>query len=82
MAPTSASFPRKQGWRSIWNLSFQGKPYNKNSADIVGKKKLLMLIKSNFSFSHINVGSYSSSSSFSSKKEKKKKKKNIAYIPQ
>ena len=26
---------------------FQGKLYNKNSADIVGKKKLLMLIKSN-----------------------------------
>ena len=52
------------------NYFFQGKLYNKSSADIVGKKKLLMLLRSNFSFSHINFGSYTPS------------KMNIAYISQ
>ena len=42
-------------------IFFQGKVCNKNSADIMGKKKLLMLIKSDFYFSHVNFGSYSPS---------------------
>ena len=59
MAPTRASFHRM---KVNMELNFFKENYiKKNSADIVRKKKLLMLIKSDFSFSHINFGSYSPS---------------------
>ena len=45
MASTCASFPQETGMKVNMEVNFFKENYgNKNSADIVGKKKLLMLI--------------------------------------